>query len=193
MSVFAVRAAEPQTSLPTNLEVMRSLAQSIAIDVGAGLPADASHRVSVSVLPKETGWYVEGAIVNGLRKSGTMLAVSDSVDYTTEFGISLLQVLYSDIRRDGFFGTKVVTRDVSVELAVKVMDAATGALLRSDVLSRSSRDTIDVGWVERVENPNIAATKGVLPSESFFSNFAEPFILLGSVAVAVYLLFSVRS
>jgi hypothetical protein len=36
-------------------------------------------------------------------------------------------------------------------------------------------------------------TKGYLPPEGFFSTWAEPLVIIGAIAVAVYLLFTVRS
>jgi len=55
------------------------------------------------------------------------------------------------------------------------------------------RDTIQVSQVPLLEDPNVPVTQGTLPAEGFFSSLAEPLIMIGAVAVAVYLLFTVRS
>ena len=47
--------------------------------------------------------------------------------------------------------------------------------------------------IRELENPNLPVTQGTLPTGGFFSSFAEPLIVLGAVAVAMLLLFSVRS
>jgi hypothetical protein len=47
--------------------------------------------------------------------------------------------------------------------------------------------------VESLENSGIPATHGVIPKEGLFSTFLEPLVAIGAMAVAVYLLFHVRS
>jgi len=44
-----------------------------------------------------------------------------------------------------------------------------------------------------LETPGIPATRGALPSPGVFSSLVEPVVLVGSIAVAIVLLFSVRS
>jgi hypothetical protein len=54
-------------------------------------------------------------------------------------------------------------------------------------------DVVEVSLIESLENPSVPQTHGVFPPEGFFAGWAEPLVLLGAVAVAVYLLFTVRS
>jgi hypothetical protein len=39
----------------------------------------------------------------------------------------------------------------------------------------------------------VSVTQGTLPGEGFFSSLVEPLVMIGAIAVAVYLLFTVRS
>jgi hypothetical protein len=109
------------------------------------------------------------------------------------FGLKNGSVKYSNIRRDGFLGTKIVDRSFNLQLTTKILDRRSGTILFQSDVEDSASDTIALSQIEQVENPAILMTKGVVPREGFFSNVAEPLILLGSIAVAVLLLFNVRS
>ena len=71
--------------------------------------------------------------------------------------------------------------------------ARTGEILWSDDLLEQYSDTIEYAALSSIENPGVPMTKGKLPSEGFFSTEFEPLVVLGTIAVAVILLFSVRS
>ncbi|MBI5474598.1 MAG: hypothetical protein HY961_19855 [Ignavibacteriae bacterium] len=181
----------------TNLEQMRTLAQRIA-SRAASVQSDAkdSVRACVLVLPRETSWYVERAIWDGLKQQRFLPSGADSnCIIRFELGLSDARVEYQNIRRESFFGAKVVDRLVSLSLDAKmIMQRGEGdPRVSSLLLADSIRDVIELSDVQRVENPALPITKGRLPDEGFFSNIAEPLVLIGSIAVAVLLLFSVRS
>jgi hypothetical protein len=54
-------------------------------------------------------------------------------------------------------------------------------------------DTIGLSQIEGVEHAALPVTRGTIPQEDFFSGIAEPLIIVGAVAVAIFLLFTVRS
>jgi hypothetical protein len=175
----------------TNLDVMRSLAEKIAGEVVRSASIANGSSASVSVHPKETAWYIESAIAKGMKRDAGVI-VGDSLPMVvTEFGIASGWVAYSNIRRDGLFGEKLVDRTVGLKLTSKLMRA--GTILWSGDVVKSATDTILVAEIHSLESPTIPMTKGALPSEGFFSHVAEPLILIGSIAVAVLLLFNVRS
>ncbi|MEK7250532.1 MAG: hypothetical protein AAB209_08930, partial [Bacteroidota bacterium] len=128
-----------------------------------------------------------------MRTANLSLSDDGTAPFLIEFGLSDARVQYSNIRKDGFFGAKLVDRKVNLRLTSKVVNRQTGILAFSSDLEESITDTIELSEVSKVENPAIAITKGTLPGEGFFSNLAEPLILIGSIAVAVILLFNVRS
>jgi hypothetical protein len=73
------------------------------------------------------------------------------------------------------------------------VDKTTGTILLNDNFARSAADIVDVSDIDKLENAGVPATHGVLPSEGFFSTILEPLVAMGAIAVAVYLLFHVRS
>jgi hypothetical protein len=110
-----------------------------------------------------------------------------------DLGLLGAHVGYANVRRTGFLGSKVVDRTVSVELSAMIADKQGGGVLLSRTFSRTMDDMVELSDIERLENPGIPATHGVLPGEGFFSMILEPVVAIGAVAIAVYLLFHVRS
>jgi hypothetical protein len=191
MAFACVRGQDDE--LQTNLESYRSLAAQIATSLVKTSDLHQPAKVQLIVLPQERAWYVEGAITEGLKDAGVMAGGDSMTTYVVEVGMSRAQVVYSNIRRDGFFGSKIVDRTVELALTTKIAGRGTGAIVESGEVVRNVRDTIGVSDIPRIENRLIPITVGVVPTEGFFSNVAEPLILLGSIAVAVFLLFNVRS
>ena len=185
-------AQEDAPATRTNLDLLRMLAGTVAAaSFGPSVPTD-TQGVHVTVLPRESAWIVEDSIIDALHRHGAKIAQRYG-RYEAEFGLVRLRVNYENIRRDGMFGPKLVDRDVAVTLHARIEDTREGRLLHSGDVSSEHRDTVAVSGIERLENSMVPATHGVLPSEGFFTSLAEPIIMLGAVAVAVVLLFTVRS
>jgi hypothetical protein len=179
--------------LPSNFALMRDLAERIGTRVCVDLHRENGDTVDISVKPTESAWYVEGAIREGIMATGMVAMGAQGSTLTMEFGIGAMGVAYSSIRRLGLFGPTVVDRTVSVDLSARVVDRASGAVLLSRDYLDSTSDVVEVSNIRSLENPLLGITKGSLPEGGFFSNVAEPVIILASVAVAVFLLFHVRS
>ena len=177
----------------TNLDVIRLLAKQIAVDVLTQTKVNSPGSIDLSIYPKETAWYLEGSVREGFQSLGFVVRQDTAATLSATFGLSDARIEYSNIRKDGLFGSKLVDRKIKIELTGKFSDRKTGHILWASEQTQSIIDTIELSEINRVENPTIAITRGTLPRESFFSNIAEPLILLGAIAVAVFLLFNVRS
>ena len=161
--------------------------------VSDSIPATDTGGVSVTVFPRDLGWLLEDSLSAGVIRPGLRRTAVPEARFSVEFGISDMHVIYSDIHRQGFFGSKVVGRDVALTLHAKATDQGKGVVLIAHDLQDTARDTIELSSVPSVENGGIPVTRGELPPEGFFSTFAEPLLALSAIAMAVVLLFSVRS
>ncbi len=191
ISAFAAQEETPAQSTPSNLEVIQSLSFEIADSLARMLGEHDSVRVLVR--PPETAWYVEGALLSAFSRHGHVPTQSLSAAREVDIGLLNAGVTYSNIHRSGVFAPRLVDRTVSVEFAGKVVDNRSGVIVHSTNMIRSVSDTIDVSDIARLESPGIPATRGVLPQEGFFSSLLEPLVMMGAVAVAVFLLFRIRS
>ena len=178
---------EPATNLSLIQKLSREVADSVRTYVRVG------DSVSVAIRPKETAWYVASVMVQSMIDGGRIPTESLSAPYEIDFGLLNARVTYGNTRRNAFFGSKILDRKVSIEFNTKVVHRMTGSILFNGNVSRFASDTIEVGDVDKVESAGIPATHGVLPGEGFFSTMLEPLVALGTIAVAVYLLFHVRS
>lgn len=190
LSPWPARTAAQGIQPPTNLEVMRVLVDSVAFESAGVLPPGAS--VAVELRPEEVRWYLEPAL-RGVMGARDLTRPPDSADVTAEFGVTDLRVEYLDPRRDGVFGDRLMTRRVTAALTVRIVRRIDGAVLYAGEGRRAAQDTVLVEDQERLENPTIPLTRARTPGEGFFTSLLEPLVLIGALAVGVYLLFTVRS
>ena len=184
---------ETDIQVVSNLDIMRTLSERISERVAQSAGEQDSARILVQVVPKDISWYVESSILRGVSARGLKPVASGVATLEVQFGLSTLSVEYSNIRRDGFFGPKVVDREITVTSNVKLVNRSTGTILLSGPMEEKYNDSVALAVLGTIENENLPLTRGKVPGEGFFASVAEPFIALGAVAVAVLLLFHVRS
>jgi hypothetical protein len=149
--------------------------------------------MTVTLLPRESAMYVESALLQGLSLSPFRIAAAGESELSVDFSIGDIRVEYSNIRRDGFLGSRLVDRRVSLLLSAKAFERKSGAVRIAKDYAEQATDTIPLSAVPGIESPLLPLTRGSVPSEGFFTNVAEPLVMLGAIAVAVYLLYSVRN
>ena len=193
MLIFGVRgvAEESASSRPT-LRIMQDMMTSAADSLFALIPSS-GLTVQTTLLPPATHWYLEQPALDALRKRDLVPSQSPDADYLAEFGVTRGGVLYENLRRTWFLGSQIVDRSVHLTVWMKLVERKTGTVLAARETMRSFTDTVGVADVETLETAGIPATRGTLPSAGLFSSLVEPVVLVGSIAVAIVLLFSVRS
>lgn len=179
---------------PTNLTVFQRLATAMTDTLGAPLSGAAPGSIGLRVYPAESAWALELDIIQALQRlTGRPRDAAGNAAVAVEAGIVQGQVEYSGIRRDGLFGAKVADRVVLLTLRWKAWDPASGAIHFEGELTRTAHDTVRVAEIEALETPGLALTRGAIPAEGIFSSVLEPLILIGALAVGIFLLFTVRS
>jgi hypothetical protein len=151
-------------------------------------PSGAIHTL---VQPPDVRWFLGRAADEGVNAPGAPPGDSARVD--VEVGLLDYGVRYDNLHRDGILGTRLVDRIVRLRVRTRFVERSTGRLLREADADTSAVDTVAVADIGAVEHPNLVATHGVIPAEGFFSGWAEPLVVVGSVVVAVFLLFTIRS
>ena len=151
-----------------------------------------SASILVSLRPAEHAWILQGPLTDAFIGTAKRVVLRDG-DLSAECTISTMSVKYEQCRRSSLFGERLVDRIVDLRIQMLVADQRSGRILYSGLYANSSRDTIQVSAITRLEDSSIPVTKGELPQDDFLSTFAEPIILIGAVAVSVFLLFHVRS
>jgi hypothetical protein len=178
---------------PTNIRAYQLLSARIGDSLNANIATQESIRVLLSVKPEGSAWLVEGGIAQALQRQGRIVVVAQPADYEAALGVIEMHVVYENARSEGVFTGKLVDRDLVLNMSAKVVDQRTGVLVLSKELHETMVDTVRESEIPTLEDPNVPLTQGTLPGEGFFSSLVEPLIMLSAVAVAVYLLFTVRS
>lgn len=188
----ATSRAEDPPPMPT-VRVFQELISAVADSLFAMVPPAGNATVRASVQPSAHAWYLETAVLAAARARGLAPSEGAATHYDARIGVEQIGVTYEDARRTWMFGEQIMDRTVSVAGSIKLVEQGSGAILASRPFAASVRDTIAVVGCESLESPGIPATHGILPAPGAFSSLVEPLVLVGSVAVAVYLLFSVRN
>ena len=186
-------SAQPEEGLASStVSVYQSLAADAIVQLCSQLQPPDSLRVLIAVEPSGTYWFIEEAISRALRER-KLLPVPDGGNWRLDCGVKDAHVLYSNVRREGLLGARVVDRTATLVLWLRVSDSQPARFLHDQEWRSQRTDTINVSEVDRVEHPGVAATHAVVPSEGFFTSWLEPLILVGAIGVAIFLLFTTRS
>jgi hypothetical protein len=177
----------------TNIRAYQILAGRIGDSLNASIGTGDSVRVLLSVRPDGSAWLVDGGIAQALQEGRRTVVVMPPADYAADLGILEMHVVYRNARSEGMFSGKIVDREVALNMSAQLVDQRSGIMTLNTEFREALIDTVRVAEIPTLEDPNIPFTQGTPPGEGFFSSFAEPLIMIGAVAVAVYLLFAVRS
>jgi hypothetical protein len=188
-----LHAQDSASAVATNLRVYQSLATSLGDSLASLLSTADSPRVTVKIAPPDVAWFLQDAVERPFRGRNCIISVNDSARYGVEFGAVGMNVQYSNLRRSGFFGSRVVDRSVALLARVRLVDRVLGTVVMTGERKAFFSDTIGLSQVEGIEHAAVPATRGTIPAEDFFSGIAEPLVIVGAVAVAIFLLFTVRS
>jgi hypothetical protein len=186
-------AQDPAPAVPTNMRVYQSLAASLGDSLALLVVSADSPRVAVTVAPADVAWFLQDPVEKPFRLRHCVISTVDSARFAAEFGAVELHVQYSNLRRNGIFGSRVLDRSVVLLARMRLVDRVGGTVLMSGERKGGYTDTIGLSQVEGVEHAAVPCTHGTIPAEDFFSGIAEPLVIVGAVAVAIFLLFTVRS
>ena len=190
---LSARSQDTVDTPPTNLRIFLTLAAQLADTLAVSAGRVDSATVSVRVYPGDVVWFLHEPTTRPFLRQGFRLIIADTARYGAELGAIDMHVRYSNLRRTGIFGSHILDRSVSIIGELRLIDRRSGTILLAGDRSASYSDVIEVSQVEAVEQPSLPVTHGTVPAEDFFSGLAEPLVIIGAVAVAVYLLFTVRS
>jgi hypothetical protein len=187
---------EPKGSaVESNLLRMEKCIASMTREILGQVPVRRGDSVGLAVLASDERWLFEGAIAAALKEDSlSVFASPDSAaPFRMDITASSVTLRYTNMFRDGMFGAQKVRREISAEMTATVTRLASREVLYSGTMKREAADSVKVEAVPTVESDGIPATRATLPSENGVDRFVEPFVIIGATAVAIFLLFSVRS
>jgi hypothetical protein len=203
MMVFVTRegaaAATPDEakggSAESNLARMEKCIVSMTRDILKNLSLRGGDSVGLDIRAGDERSIFEGAISSALK--GDSLIVFATPDSSSQYrmGVSApaVRVRYTNMYRDGMFGAQKVRREIAAEMTATVTRGVSREVIYSGMVKHEMADSVKVDAVPSIENESVPASRATLPSEKGMDRFVEPFVIIGATAVAIFLLFHVRS
>lgn len=191
----AVTPAPGQEHAPPalNLTILQQRMRAVADSVLAMNALQAGGSIRAEIQPPAIAWYLEQQVIDAARGAGLIYSAAAEARYDLRIGIEHAGVAYEDMRRTWLLGGQVTDRVISLRGTARLTDAGQGTVLEARHFATAVRDTVPAVTLDQLETPGIPATRGVRPGSGFFSSLVEPIVMIGSIAVAIYLLFTVRS
>jgi len=173
-----------------NLDILNRLSRDIADSVVSNVTAPGGSSVSISITPRDR-WYVFDAFEKVLRNRGYKVVAGPEARQAVDIVVSDAAVEYTRPRRVWLFGPEEVDRTVRLAVRAQFDDPAGQVHVASH--QGQWTDVVRVSDIPSLETPGVAATQATLPHGGVIDDLVEPLIIAGAVAVAIVLLFTVRS
>ena len=197
-SIFLLAVVQPGSgqevgTLPlSNLSVLDALVRESAVTI---IPE--CHRLNVSqfaiqLTPTDLAPFFRNSLIRTFTDSGFRVVSVDSAR-VLQVGILNGGIHFPSVWKSGIFGSRVAQRVASVDVSFFLDPLAEGVPVLTRNVIKVFSDTVAVDAINDLRHPSLALEQGELPSEGIFSGVLEPLVLLGALAVGIFLLFTVRS
>lgn len=173
--IILVMSCTIAVASPTNLEVITNSIDSLAKQSTANI-----YNKKIKIHSE----YIEliDKLESSYEKQDSNYQVTNSTQYGTLISLDTIQIEYN------------ATNNIrTVRLVANIQTLADDNIV-SYTFPYIYTDTIDTDNISRIEDESFPFTKGKLIEESsFWDDALEPAIFVGSAAIIIYLLFTVRS
>ena len=170
----------------SNLKVIQNLIDSSSVLILNKL--NKANKISVEINTPENLVYLRNSI---LKSFSEKVKLSDSADIQLKINLDNVDIKYSKLEKDGFWGNHRAERNISISGNYIIYNNSES--LAADDFELSSISNCLIEELSNLENTSLNFTKGKIPEEPFFSGLYEPLIAVSAIAVTIYLFFSVRS
>lgn len=177
----------------TNLEILQILSKNVYDSLQSQINYSTGDCLTLIVKPSPDYWIVEHTLLQDLKDKNILCSLSDSsltTVTTIELALIKMGVKYESIFRQTFLGQKQVVRVVDLSVSSKVTKDR--HLVAVKTIDQHNQDTVALESIHQLENEHILSTKGVLPADAILDRVLSPVIITSSVAVIVYLFFTLR-
>lgn len=195
LSSFSFSQSFVEYTRKSNYEIFNVLSANLADSLIIQNGLKQGDTITFKMISTPNDWFVENQIIRALHDKNIIdvpsLASGADSQTQIECGISRIFVSYSDIFRDGFLGSKKVSRLIGIELAGKIMGQNKKDIIKPIFVTY--KDTVLYSSINSLEEQNIPATKGEIPDDSIIERIIIPSVVVSTVAVITYLFFTLRN
>ncbi len=173
----------------TNYEVTEKLVKLSVQNLTAEM--DTEKQYALNFIASTDYSILQQEVLQSLMANNISIVSDSASQETINYSIEEVKIDYPEIFRDGIFGNYLVLREGRIKASLYISDSKNIEQVKS--FSKVVKDSVLYEDIGRLENIAYSFTTGKMPDEPFFASSLEPFIAVGSAAVAVYLLFNIRS
>ncbi len=171
-------------SKPTNFEIQDSLIKDFFNEIIQEIDSS-PEAFNLSAEKHNSSWLIEQNGIKKLINSG--MKYNDSSDYSIKIFVKRISPEYVAISKDS------IKRNINLKLAYSIHEKA--EVITTGEKDYNYSDIIDFDDISYIEDANYNFTRGNTPEipASFWTEYAEPVIIISAAIVTVVLFFSVRS
>lgn len=175
----------------TNLDIFYSLTDSLVDQISSGIPSNENKILLDLNLGQSYSLFANNIIERFIKNDKQIIqSANQEKDFTLiNIVIEGAGVEYSNMFRDGFFGTHYIQRYSAIYGNYLISSASGG----KEDFEITRLDTIKVEDISLLQNPSYPFTQAAVPPEPFVSGLAEPIIAIGTAAIVIVLFFTIRS
>ena len=191
-----LQAGESSNTVLTNLEVMKELARTVTHEIIEQATISVHDSIILRFDQDENVKIVQDPVLETLKAKGcSVFTNNDSLSgnrLMMEYSGTECRVIYGEMFRDGFLGTKRLKRNVTVQWFSKITRESNGEVLFGKTFAQEYADTVNADDVANLEDNQFHSTHAEIPSDTFFDRIIEPVVIIGATGVIVYLFFHIR-
>jgi len=176
----------------SNLSLLDALVNESAVTIIPEFQRLKFSQFGIQLAPTDLAPFFRNSLIHTFTTNGFRVVSVDSAP-VLQITIRNGGVHFPSSWKSGILGSRLAQRVASVEVSFFLDPLQEGTLVFARNVSKEFSDTVAVDAVDDLRHPSLALEQGDLPSEGIFSGVLEPLVLLGALAVGVFLLFTVRS
>ena len=186
---LAIGYSNMNAQVKTNYEIVEQLIELSIQDMVSDLNLNKDYVLKFTGI--DDYLTLESSVLKSLQEKNIKIVTELNADNTINYSVENINLHYSEIFKDGLFGSYLVNRNLSYKATY--FTSSKSEIGEAIEFNEKFQDSIFYSDLNRVQNLAYNFTYSELPEEPFFSSSFEPVIAIGTAAVAVYLLFNLRS
>ncbi len=198
LQVFAEKEEKQETPL-SNEEFLRESVRSLFQEAFFDFPRSESRFVLVSPEDEDrANWLLEDELISYLRSLDFQVALHTGGGqketpkaWSLFYQIIEMKLSYPQVKRKGFFGHKLVTREAKLNLSFRLEEKESGKVLWTKRETAEKFDVVEKQAIEFLNNNSYPFLSPPLP-EDMQTRYLEPALVAAVVGGLIYLFFANR-
>ncbi len=177
-----------------NLTILNNIVSKVSQKIADRLSPDSSASILIRPQNQQqtASWLIENGMAKNLFERGISKIYIDQHDLTSSFIIEY-QIVSLGVDYLSTNKKNLIERQFKLDLTVRVLEGSSGLVKFVHEFNEVHVDSVNIMDLGRAENKDFPFTQANLPEEHGFKKVIEPFIVISTTVVIIYLFFRLRS